>query len=142
MWPSNWSSQSSLLVNQLWTTRTTQVPPERASTIHSVATVGSSGPISSRLSASNRWGGSQAVIVDSDSMPGPKSHTTDPPTRSSTVAGTNQDEISGPVAMACQTSSGVPGTSTSASTDRRPDASFFTGMVAPPYANRAAAGVP
>ena len=35
------------------------------------------------------------------------------PSRSSNAVGTNQDEIPGPVAMACQTSSGVPGTSTS-----------------------------
>jgi hypothetical protein len=53
------------------------------------------------------------------------------PSRSSNSAGTNQDEIPGPVAMACQTSSGVPGTSTSTRTDRRPDASFFTLMTAP-----------
>src|SRR5829696_8458572 len=144
MWPSNWSSQSSLLVNQLWTTRTTHVSPERASTIHSVATVGSSGPMSSRLSATNRYGGSQVVMAESDSMPGPKSQTTEPPSRSSTVVGTNQDEIPGPVAMARQTSSGVPGTSTSASTERRPEASFFTGITLPPLhlAARAAAGVP
>ena len=37
-----------------------------------------------------------------------------PPSRSSTVCGTNQDEMPGPVAMACHTCSGVPGTSTSA----------------------------
>ena len=78
-------------------------PPERASTIHSVATVGSSGPMSSRLSAANRCGGSQVVMVESDSMPGPKLQTMEPPSRSSTVVGTNQDEIPGPVAMACQT---------------------------------------
>ena len=66
-------------------------------------------------------------------MPGPKSQTMEPPSRSSTVVGTNQDEMPGPVAIACQTSSGVPGTSTSASTERRPEASFFTGMMAPPF---------
>jgi hypothetical protein len=37
----------------------------------------------------------------------------------------------GPVAIACQTSSGVPGTSTSTCTDRRPDGSFFTLMLFP-----------
>src|SRR5262249_34696780 len=55
------------------------------------------------------------------------------PSRSSNSAGTSQDEIPGPVAMACQTSSGVPGTSTSTWTDRRPDGSFFTLMLAPLY---------
>src|SRR5918994_2440537 len=142
--PSNWSSQSSLLVSQLCTTRTTQVPPERASTIHSVATVGSSGPMSSRLSATNRCGGSQVAMVESDSMPGPKLQTMEPPSRSSTVVGTNQEEMPGPVAIACQTSSGVPGTSTSASTERRPEASFFTGMMVPPLylATRAVGDAP
>ena len=61
----------------------------------------------------------------------PKCETAVPPSRSSTSLGTNQDEMPGPVAIACQTSSGVPGTSTSAWTERRPDASFFTGMTAP-----------
>ena len=59
---------------------------------------------------------------------GAKWETALPPSRSSTSLGTNHEEMPGPVAMACQTSSGVPGTSTSASTERRPDASFFTGM--------------
>ena len=53
------------------------------------------------------------------------------PSRSSNSAGTNQDEMPGPVAMACQTSSGVPGTSTSTWMERRPEASFFTLMMAP-----------
>ena len=46
-------------------------------------------------------------------MPGPKFNfiATGFPSRSSNSAGTNQDEMPGPVAMACQTSSGVPGTS-------------------------------
>ena len=44
------------------------------------------------------------------------------PSRSSNSVGTNQDEIPGPVAMACQTSSGGPGTSTSAWTELRPAA--------------------
>jgi hypothetical protein len=70
-------------------------------------------------------GGSQAVTAEVDSMPGPKFNFTATgfPSRSSNSAGTNQDEIPGPVAMACQTSSGVPGTSTSTWTERRPDAS-------------------
>src|SRR5262245_50002803 len=66
-----------------------------------------------------------------DSMPGPKLAVALPPACSSTVLGTNQDEIPGPVAMACQTSSGVPGTSTSAWMERRPSGSFFTGMATP-----------
>ena len=47
-------------------------------------------------------------------MPGPKFIVTATgfPSRSSNSAGTNQDEMPGPVAIACQTSSGVPGTST------------------------------
>gem|GEM_PF-5805040 len=51
-----------------------------------------------------------------------------PSTRSSRELGANHDEIPGPVAMAFQTSSGVPGTSTSASMDRLPDESFLIGM--------------
>ena len=56
-------------------------------------------------------GGSQAVTTERDSMPGPKFNVTATgfPSRSSNSVGTNQDEIPGPVAMACQTSSGVPG---------------------------------
>src|SRR5262245_40781934 len=42
--PSSWLSQSSLSAKRLWTTRTTQVLPEWASTIHSLATEGASGP--------------------------------------------------------------------------------------------------
>src|SRR5918993_627823 len=70
-------------------------------------------------------------MVESDSMPGPKLQTMAPPARSSNFAGTNQDEMPGPVAIACQTSSGVPGTSTSTWIERRPEASFFTLMTAP-----------
>ncbi len=77
-------------------------------------------------SATNRLGASHDVIVAGQSMPGPKVHTSCPPWRSSLRVGTNHDEIPGPVAIARQTSSGVPGTSTSTCTDRRPDGSFFT----------------
>ena len=52
------------------------------------------------------------------SIPGPKFETALPPTRSSTSLGTNHEEIPGPVAIACHTCSGVPGTSTSAWTQR------------------------
>src|SRR5262245_20856201 len=45
--------------------------------------------------------------------------------------GMNQDETPGPVAIAAQTSSGEPGTSTSTCTERRPEASFFTLMGSP-----------
>ena len=38
--PINWSSQSSVLAKRLCTRRTTQTPPARASTVHSVATGG------------------------------------------------------------------------------------------------------
>src|SRR5438067_1081602 len=83
--------------------------------------------------AANLRGGSQAVTTERDSMPGPKSNViaTGFPSRSSNSVGTNQDEMPGPVAIACQTSSGVPGTSTSTWTERRPEASFFTLMRAP-----------
>lgn len=57
------------------------------------AIVGSSGPMSSRLSAAKRRGGSQAVMVEAESMPGPKLAVTAPPSPSSTSVGTNQDEI-------------------------------------------------
>src|ERR1700687_5105627 len=106
-----------------------QVPPDRASTVHSVASGGAFGP-KPALSSANRCGGSHAVLVATESIPGPKCETTVPSSRSS--VGTNHDETPGPVAMACQTSSGVPGTSTSTSTDLRPDASFFTLMMATP----------
>src|SRR5258706_412704 len=83
--------------------------------------------------AANIRGGSQAVTAARDSRPGPKIIVTATglPSRSSNSVGTNQDEMPGPVAMACQTSSGVPGTSTSTWMDRRPDGSFFTLMTAP-----------
>src|SRR6202451_2539987 len=125
--PSSWLSQSSVLAKRLCTTRTTQTPPPRASTVHSSATVGEPG-IQPGDSAPNLRGGSQVVTGELDSMPGPKFNFTATgfPSRSSNSVGTNQDEIPGPVAMACQTSSGVPGTSTSTCTERRPDASFFT----------------
>src|SRR5262249_33645534 len=85
------------------------------------------------LSVANRCGGSQAVTVEIKSMilTGPTWETTAPPMCSSTSVGKYQDGIPGPVAMACPTSSGVPGTSTSTWTDRRPDASFFTLMITP-----------
>src|SRR5207237_5406003 len=78
-------------------------------------------------------GGSQAVTTECISMPGPKWYFTATgfPPRSSISVGTNQDEIPGPVARACHTSSGVPGTSNSTRTERRPLASFFTLMIAP-----------
>src|SRR5262249_33726398 len=62
----------------------------------------------------------------SESMPGPKWQIILPPTRPSTSVGTNHDEIPGPVAIASQTCSGVPGTSTSTWMDLRPVGSIFT----------------
>ena len=56
---------------------------------------------------------SHEVIVEGESIPGPKVHTSSPPWRSSLRAGTNHEEMPGPVAIARQTSSGVPGTWTS-----------------------------
>src|SRR5213079_2438583 len=140
--PSSWLSQSSVLANRLCTTRTTQTPPARASTLHSVA-IGGEPPQPSPCAANIR-GGSQAVTTERDSMPGPKLNViaTGLPSRSSNSAGTNQDEIPGPVAMACQTSSGVPGTSTSTWTERRPEDSFFTLMMAPCDRISAAEGAP
>src|SRR5438477_11777280 len=129
--PTSWLSQSSVLAKRLCTTRTTQTPPARASTLHSSA-IGGEPPQPSPCAANIR-GGSQAVTADRDSMPGPKFNFTATgfPSRSSKSAGTNHDEIPGPVAIACQTSSGVPGTSTSTWIEWRPEASFFTLMMAP-----------
>src|SRR5262249_5687411 len=95
-------------------------------------------------SAANIRGGSQAVTTARDSMPGPKVNVaaTGFPSRSSNSVGTNQAEIPGPVAMACQISSGVPGTSTSTWMERRPEASFFTLMMAPWDRVSAAGGAP
>src|SRR5215471_10634108 len=125
--PSNCLSQSSVLAKRLFTTRTTQTPPARASTVNSVAIGGEPGTQPSATLAIIR-GGSQAVTTERDSMPGPKFNVaaTGFPSRSSNSAGTNQADIPGPVAMACQTSSGVPGTSTSTWIERRPEGSFFT----------------
>src|SRR5215471_16916515 len=122
--------------------RTMQVPPPRASTLHSFANGGE--PWKPSDWAIHFRGGSQAVTGQRISMPGPKFifTATGFPSRSSNSVGTNQDEMPGPVAMACQTSSGVPGTSTSAWTDRRPDASFFTLMITPWYMVLAAKGAP
>src|SRR5437660_5664605 len=81
-------------------------------------------------------------MVARDSMPGPKFifTATGFPSCSSNSVGTNQDEMPGPVAMACQTSSGVPGTSTSTWMERRPEASFFTLMLSPWDRSSAAEG--
>src|SRR6058998_2442773 len=130
--PSSWLSQSSVLAKRLCTTRTTQMPPPRASTVHSSAMGGE--PPQPSPCAANIRGGSQAVTAERDSMPGPQFNFTATgfPSRSSNSVGTNQDEIPGPVAMACQTASGVPGTSTSTLTECCPDGSFSTGMAAAP----------
>src|SRR5215472_4296151 len=125
-----WLSHSSVSANRLCTTRTVHVPPARASTVHSVAISGASGP-SPLLVALKRCGASHAVTSETESMPGPKFRTIFPPTCGSTWAGTNHFEMPGPVAIASQTSSGVPGTSTSTEIERRPFASFFTLMIAP-----------
>ena len=63
-----------------------------------------------------RLGGSHVLMTRAKSMlsPGPKCETAAPPTQPSISLGTNQDEIPGPVAIASQTSSGVPCTSASA----------------------------
>src|SRR5204862_1050451 len=101
------------------------------STLHSVAMGGE--PPQPSLCPANFRGGSQAVNTARDSMPGPKFifTATGFPSFSSNTVGTNQDEIPGPVAMACQTSSGVPGTSTSTWIERRPEGSFFALMLSP-----------
>src|SRR5437773_1018415 len=140
--PSSWLSQSSVLAKRLFTARTTHTPPARASTLHSVAMGGE--PPQPSLCAANIRGGSQAVTAARDSMPGPKFifTATGFPSRSSNSVGTNQDEMPGPVAMACQTSSGVPGTSTSTWMERRPDGSFFTLMLSPWEWISAAEGAP
>src|SRR5262249_57808490 len=109
-----------------------QVPPPRASTIHSVATL----PGRSSVSATKLWGGFHVLMVATESIPGPKLDTAVPPTRSSTVVGTNHDEMPFPLAIARQTSSGEPGTSASASTERLPFGSFFTGMMDPQFGVR------
>src|SRR4051794_35219643 len=41
--PSSWSSQSSVVAKRLCTTRTMQMPPARASTVHSLASGGEPG---------------------------------------------------------------------------------------------------
>src|SRR5262249_4843608 len=89
-------------------------PPPRASTLHSFAMGGDPG-IKPSASVANIRGGSQAVTAERGSMPGQKLNfiATGFPSRTSNSVGTNQDEMPGPVALACQTSSGVPGTSTS-----------------------------
>src|SRR5262247_1334940 len=102
-----------------------QVPPVRASTVHSLATV----PGPSSVSATKLLGGFQDLIVPTDSIPGPKLFIILPPTLSSLVLGTNHDDMPCPVAIAAQTSSGVPGSSTSTSTDRWPEGSFLTGII-------------
>src|SRR6202451_4358736 len=109
--PSSWLSQSSVLAKRLCTTRTTQMPPARASTLHSSA-IGGEPEAQPGASVVNIRGGSHFVTGELDCMPGPKFNFTATgfPSRSSNSAGTNQDEMPGPVAMACQTSSGVPGT--------------------------------
>src|SRR5271155_2921970 len=141
--PSNWLSQSSVLAKRLWTMRTTQMPPPRASTLHSSAMGGEPGTQPAD-SAVHFRGGSQPVTGELVSIPGPKLNFTATgfPSRISNSAGTNQDEMPGPVAMACQTSSGVPGTSTSTWTERRPEGSFFTLMMVPWDASSAGEGVP
>src|SRR6185369_6478104 len=108
------------------------MPPARASTLHSCAICGMPGIHPSDWAAHFR-SGSQAVTAEVDSMPGPMVTFTRAglPPRSSNTVGTNQEEIPGPVAMVFQTSSGVPGTSTSTCTDRRPEGSFLTLMAFP-----------
>src|SRR5580704_3135843 len=119
------------------------MPPARASTLHSVAMDGISG-VQPLDSAANMWGGSQAFTTARDSMPGPKFifTATGLPSCSSNSVGTNQDETPGPVAIACQTSSGVPGTSTSTWIERRPLGSFLTLMMVPWDRSSAGEGVP
>src|SRR5215468_7671001 len=101
--PISWLSQSSVLAKRLCTTRTTQTPPARASTLHSVAIGGEPGN-QPAPSLANIRGGSHFVIFDVDSMPGPKSNftATGLPPCSSNSAGVNQAEMPGPLAMACQ----------------------------------------
>src|SRR5258708_34261265 len=109
----SWLSQSSVLAKRLCTTRTRQTPPARASTLHSVAMGGE--PPQPSPCAANIRGGSQVVTEERAIMPGPKFDftATGLPSLPSNSVGTNQDETPGPVAMACQTSSGGPGTSPS-----------------------------
>src|SRR5436309_4705528 len=68
---SSWLSQSSVLANRLWTTRTMQIPPPRASMLHSLAIGGEPGVMPSPACPKVR-GGSQAVTTERISMPGPK----------------------------------------------------------------------
>src|SRR4029077_17422974 len=99
--PSNWLSQSSVLAKRLWTMRTMQTPPPRASTLHSFAIGGMPGNQPSDW-ATHLCGGSQTVTAERESMPGPTFTVTAtgfPPCSSNSV-GMNQDEIPGPVEMA------------------------------------------
>ena len=115
--PSSSSSQPASVPNPLITIRTRQVPSSRASTSHSVATraAGRSPPGSQVVSWAKRCGGSQAVTVPSR-VPKPMSKRNRPPSCSSTSVGCSQALMPRPVAIAAQTSSGVPATSTSSST--------------------------
>ncbi|MCC6427653.1 MAG: hypothetical protein IT435_12640 [Phycisphaerales bacterium] len=92
-------------------------------------------PISTKVPEVQEWFDQGNALLQSfwyeeaeRSIPGPKVHTTCPPWRSSLRVGTNHEVMPGPLAIARQTSSGVPGTSISTCTDRRPDGSFFTLM--------------
>ena len=71
-----------------------------------------------------RFGGSQAATRPGTSIsgPGPNRAVAGPPWRSSTLWGTYHEEMPGPVAMAAQTSSGVPATSISTVRLRVPSA--------------------
>ena len=111
------SSQFAPDPKPLITIRTTQVPPARASTIHSVASVDGltrawSTPPTARSGAAAPSRSTRAVEPHAVAHVVARSV---PPSRSSTSAGCIQALMPGPVAIASQTCSGVPGTSTSSS---------------------------
>src|SRR6266705_3933237 len=100
----SYSASQSSPRTPLWTSRSTVPPWSRPSTIHSNAMNDPSGP-SPRTA--NRFGGSQAVTVDSWVW-SPSVHRTVPPSRGSTwLRPMNQESIPGPVAIASHTCSGV-----------------------------------
>jgi len=78
------------------------------------------------------------VTVPDELPSAPKSKRRAPPTRSSMVARVNQASLPCPVAIACQTCSGVPGTRNSISTQRLPSPSFLIGMTSPQLASSGA----
>lgn len=132
-------SHTAPVPNPLITMRTTHVPPENASTRHSVANVAAGAPSARHRTSpvANLRGGSHAVTFPESFLPEPISKANVPPTRSSTVVGCSQALMPGPVAIASHTCSGVPVTSTSRLITRESSSAV---MRSPPGWERTASG--